>query len=143
MTMKIKNGCEVAHLFLSQKMNSEMWAVAISNVLFGFVAGMAVENIMNCGRFVRLNMKLQHAIDSMFAKDKKIDELSKEISEMNEHYEELYNAIQTSQKAFATVKRLSPPNSPISRCEHYKECVSPDPDFPNPQTPTCESSSTD
>jgi len=125
-------------------MNPEIFAVSISMMLFGFTAGMAVENLVNCGRFVRLNMKLQHAIDSMFAKDKKIDDLSKEISEMNEHYEELYNAIQTSQKAFASVKRLSPPCSPLHRCEHYMESTSVDSDFPNPHTPTpCASGSKD
>lgn len=124
-------------------MNSEMWAIAISNMLFGFVAGLAVEALSSKCRIEALNAYVNSAVDIVFKKDLQIDELKSELAAVKAQYSELYEATETSRRAFERVKNLPPPCSPLVRCEHYVEkCVS-EIDFPNPQTPTCVPSSTD
>lgn len=126
-------------------MNSEMWAVAISNILFGFVAGLAVEGLVSAAQRSVFTASAQKAVEVMFLKDEQIDELKSELKILREQYSELYEATETSRRAFDRVKNLPPPSSPLMRCEHYKECCTPEGDFPNPQspTPTCVSSSKD
>jgi hypothetical protein len=132
--------------FYIKKMNADIFAVAISNVLFGFVAGMAVEAFSSKFQIETLNVSIQKAINTMFKKDKQIDELTLELEAMKNQYSKLYEATETSRRAFERVKDLPPPCSPLMRSEHYMDDSDlPRVDFPNPQTPisTCVPSSKD
>lgn len=139
----IKNGYEFVDLFFYQKMNPEMWAIAISNILFGFVAGLAVEGVMSAARRNVFTATVQKAVEVMFQKDQKIDELNSELQALKNQYSELYEATEASRRAFERVKNLPPPSLPLTRCEHYVEENVSNIDFPNPQTPTCVPSSMD
>jgi hypothetical protein len=128
-------------------MNAELFAVAISNLLFGFIAGMAVEAFSSKYRIEMLNDTIQNGIDIMFKKDKRNDELTSELETIKSQYNQLYKAVETSRQAFDGVKSLPPPISPLMRCDHYVDHE----DLPRliesavPQTPasTCVPSSMD
>jgi hypothetical protein len=130
-------------------MNAEIFAAVISNLLFGFVAGLAVEAFSSKIQLEKLNESIQKGIDSMFQKDEQIDKLTSELETLRSQYKQLYDATETSRRAFENVKNLPPPSSPLMRCEHYVDdddsCLPRIVEFPNPQTPqpTCAPSSKD
>lgn len=128
-------------------MNADIVAVAISNVLFGFIAGMAVEAFSSKLQIETLNASIQKAINTMFKKDKQIDELTLELEAMKNQYSQLYEATETSRRAFESVKDLPPPCSPLMRCGHYvdHEDLPRLVESPIPQTPisTCVPGSKD
>ena len=125
-------------------MNADIFAVAISNILFGFVAGLAVEAFSSKFQINAMKESIQQAIDTVFKKDKQIDDLSEQLKIVKAQYGELYEATEKSRRAFDLVKHLPPPSSPLMRCEHYVEHTDLPRvyDFPNPQSPTCVPSST-
>lgn len=126
-------------------MNAELFAAVISNLLFGFVAGMAVEAFSSNFQIEKLNNTIQKGIDSMFQKDEQIDTLTSELETLRSQYKKLYEATETSRRAFESVKNLPPPSSPLMRSEHYVDSDIPRVcEFPDPQTPksTCVPSST-
>jgi FtsZ-binding cell division protein ZapB len=126
-------------------MNAEIFAVAISNILFGFVVGLAVEAFSSKIQFEKLNEAIQKAIDTMFHKDEQIDELTSELKTLRSQYSQLYEAAETSRRSLENVRNLPPPSSPLMRSEHYVDSDIPRVcEFPDPQTPksTCVPSST-
>ena len=126
-------------------MNAEIFAVAISNILFGFVAGMVVEAFSSSFQIEKLNNSIQKGIDLMFDKDEQIDEITSELETLRSQYKQLYEATETSRRAFESVRNLPPPSSPLMRCEHYVDEELPRVyDIPDIQTPksTCVPSST-
>jgi hypothetical protein len=123
-------------------MQAEMFSIAISNLIFGFIAGVAASEIVNSARYKQMHTTMQKAIDHMFEKDETIDELSNKLEELQCQYDELYEATETSRRALESVSHLPPPNSPIVREQHYAGDCSPcSCPFETPQTPTptCES----
>lgn len=125
-------------------MTPEIWSVAISNILLGFIAGLAVEAFSSRIRNETLNISLQKAIDCMFRKDEEIDELTSELETLKRQYSDLYDAAEVSRRAYESVKDLPPPSGPLERSGYYVDhtdlprCA----EFSNPQTPTCAPSST-
>jgi hypothetical protein len=130
-------------------MNAEILAAAISNLLFGFVIGLAVEAFHSKIQIEMLNESIQNGVETMFKKDKRIDELTSDLETIRSQYKQLYEAKEVSRRAFENVRNLPPPSSPLVRCEHYVDddddsCLPRIIEFPNPQTPksTCVPSST-
>lgn len=128
-------------------MTPEMWAVAISNIMFGFIVGLSVEALSNSWRIETTKKSLQKAVDIVFQKDREIDELKKELEEVRSQYVELYEPTHRASALLSFVlKDLPPPSGPLERCEQYVDTSLPRlVEFPDPQTPaaTCVPSSTD
>jgi hypothetical protein len=116
-------------------MNAEIFAVAISNLMFGFLAGLTVDALMNTPRLEKLNESVQKAIDMMFDKDQQIDELTEELEEIKFQYKELYESADKARRLLTNAINLSPPNSPLVRSEHYVE-EEDESGSPVPETPT-------
>jgi hypothetical protein len=98
-----------------------MFSVAIANLVYGFAAGVAACTLMNTARYERMQRAMQKTVDLMFEKDETIDELSAKLETLQAQYDELYEATETSRRAFDSVRHLAPPNSPFVRAENYED----------------------
>jgi hypothetical protein len=104
-------------------MNAEVFAIAISNLLFGFTLGLAIETLSHKFRVDVMNEAMQKTIGIVFEKDKHIDNLSSELEIVKAQRNQLYSAIETSRRAFESVRNISPPCSPLMRCNNcVNEC---------------------
>lgn len=102
---------------MSKKMNAEVFAVAISNLLFGFIFGLAIETISHKTRVESINQAMQRTIDVVFEKDTIIDDLLRKLKNTESQYNELYEAIEVSRSAFDRVLRVPTPEGPEPTCE--------------------------
>ena len=84
-------------------MEATIFSAGFSLLVLGLITGITLDRTCSNYYFEKLRYSLEEGIADSFEKDKKIDELTKEIEIIRKEYEKLYDATEK-------IRNLRPPN---------------------------------
>lgn len=105
-------------------MDAENFAVAYSVLMLGFAVGISMAKLCSGHSFEQMKYAIEKGQTKLFEKDMLIDELTEELNEVRNQYQELFEVKEYMSSILDRTNHLPPPpNTPIQRSRVWSEGV--------------------